>query len=46
MSDDVEFLEVIPCPYCGRPAYRDYIERPVDYCHHEDAVENMTVEEL
>ena len=32
-SDDVD--EIIPCPFCGLPQYRESVEAPADYCHHD-----------
>ena len=35
---DREFYddEVVRCPWCGARAYFDDIDRPFDYCHHEE----------
>lgn len=27
--------EIVTCPYCGRLAPEDQVERPADYCHHD-----------
>lgn len=31
--------EVVQCPWCGARAYFDDIDRPADYCHHQEVHE-------
>ena len=33
-----EYDEVVSCPFCGRDIFREAIEAPVDYCHHDTVV--------